>query len=71
MGYLEDTTVEVTYNGKTTRVAKEDDPLYVDKPDKTKPNTNDKQWYTWTKPNSHKSFLFLIRQSLQAMHLLN
>ncbi|CAB4136407.1 hypothetical protein UFOVP584_60 [uncultured Caudovirales phage] len=24
MGYYKDTTVEVTYNGKTTRVAKED-----------------------------------------------
>ena len=42
MGYLEDTTVEVTYNGKTTRVAKEDAHLYVDKADKTKPKKNDK-----------------------------
>lgn len=42
MGYLEDTTVEVTYNGKTTRVAKEDAHLYVDKTDKTKPKKNDK-----------------------------
>jgi hypothetical protein len=31
MGYFHDTTVEVTYNGKTTRVAKEDAHLYVDK----------------------------------------
>lgn len=31
MGYWLDTTVEVTYNGKTTRVAKEDAHLYVDK----------------------------------------
>ena len=31
MGNLEATTVEVTYNGKTTRVAKEDAHLYVDK----------------------------------------
>ena len=31
MGYYHDTTVEVTYNGKTTRVAKEDAHLYVDK----------------------------------------
>lgn len=28
MGHWEDTTVEVTYNGKTTRVAKEDAHLY-------------------------------------------
>lgn len=31
MGNLADTTVEVTYNGKTTRVAKEDAHLYKDK----------------------------------------
>lgn len=31
MGYWLDTTVEVTYNGKTTRVSKEDAHLYVDK----------------------------------------
>jgi hypothetical protein len=31
MGYFHDTTVEITYNGKTTRVAKEDAHLYVDK----------------------------------------
>lgn len=31
MGYFEDTTIEVTYNGRTTRVAKEDAHLYVDK----------------------------------------
>lgn len=31
MGFWEDTTVEITYKGKTTRVAKEDAHLYVDK----------------------------------------
>jgi hypothetical protein len=31
MGHFEDTTIEVTYNGKTTRVAKEDAHLYVEK----------------------------------------
>lgn len=31
MGNLADTTVEVTYNGKTTRVAKSDAHLYKDK----------------------------------------
>ncbi len=31
MGHYHDTTTEVTYNGKTTRVAKEDAHLYVDK----------------------------------------
>ena len=31
MSYYFETTVEVTYNGKTTRVAKEDAHLYVDK----------------------------------------
>ena len=31
MSHLFDTTVEVTYNGKTTRVAKEDAYLYKDK----------------------------------------
>ena len=31
MSYLFDTTVEVTYNGKTTRVAKEDAHLYETK----------------------------------------
>lgn len=31
MGHLADTTTEVTYNGKTTRVAKQDAHLYVDK----------------------------------------
>jgi len=31
MGHLHDTTVEVTYNGKTTRVAKQDAHLYTDK----------------------------------------
>ena len=41
MGYWEDNTVEVTYNGKTTRVAKEDAHLYADKADskKTKKET--------------------------------
>jgi hypothetical protein len=38
MGFWEDTTVEVTYNGKTTRVAKEDAHLYVDKKE-DKPKT--------------------------------
>lgn len=36
MGHLQETTVEVTYNGKTTRVAKEDAHLYADKKEKTK-----------------------------------
>lgn len=36
MGYLHDTTVEVTYNGKTTRVAKEDAHLYEFKETKVK-----------------------------------
>jgi hypothetical protein len=31
MSHLYDTTVEVTYNGKTTRVAKEDAHLYETK----------------------------------------
>jgi hypothetical protein len=31
MGHLLDTTIEVTYNGKTTRVAKQDAHLYIDK----------------------------------------
>ena len=31
MGHLADTTVEVTYNGKTTRVAKQDAHLYENK----------------------------------------
>jgi hypothetical protein len=31
MGHLADTTVEVTYNGKTTRVAKQDAHLYAEK----------------------------------------
>jgi hypothetical protein len=31
MGFWEDTTVEVTYNGKTIRVAKEDAHLYESK----------------------------------------
>lgn len=31
MGHWEDTTVEVTYNGKTTRVAKEDAHLFEEK----------------------------------------
>ena len=37
MGYWEDTTVEVTYNGKTTRVAKEDAYLYEQKKEAKKP----------------------------------
>jgi hypothetical protein len=36
MGHLQDTTVEVTYNGKTTRVAKQDAHLYVEKKTKVK-----------------------------------
>jgi len=39
MGYWQDTTVEVTYNGKTTRVAKEDAHLYVDKKKVKEPKT--------------------------------
>lgn len=31
MGHYLETTIEVTYNGKTTRVAKEDAHLYADK----------------------------------------
>jgi hypothetical protein len=31
MGHWQDTTIEVTYNGKTTRVSKEDAYLYEDK----------------------------------------
>lgn len=31
MSHYLDTTIEVTYNGKTTRVAKEDAHLYKDK----------------------------------------
>ena len=40
MGHYLDTTVEVTYNGKTTRVAKEDAHLYADKNEKTKTKKN-------------------------------
>ena len=41
MSHLFDTTVEVTYNGKTTRVAKEDAHLYKDKKVKeVKPKEN-------------------------------
>ena len=36
MGYWHETTVEVTYNGKTTRVAKEDAHLYAEKVTKEK-----------------------------------
>jgi ribosomal 50S subunit-recycling heat shock protein len=36
MGFLHDSTVEVTYNGKTTRVAKEDAHLYEVKEPKLK-----------------------------------
>jgi len=39
MGHYQDTTVEVTYNGKTTRVAKEDAHLYVEKKKVEKPKT--------------------------------
>lgn len=43
MGYYLDTTVEVTYNGKTTRVAKQEAHLYVDskskKEEKKQPKT--------------------------------
>ena len=42
MGHYLDTTVEVTYNGKTTRVAKEDAHLYVDKKEKTKTKKTEK-----------------------------
>lgn len=37
MGHWEDTTVEVTYKGKTTRVAKEDANLYAEKKAKKEP----------------------------------
>lgn len=44
MGNLADTTVEVTYNGKTTRVAKEDAHLYKDtKEVKSKKAKDDKE----------------------------
>jgi len=36
MGYWEESTVEVTYNGRTTRVAKSDAHLYQDKAKKVK-----------------------------------
>lgn len=42
MGYLEETTVEVTYNGKTTRVAKEDAHLYAEKVKKEVKPKNEK-----------------------------
>ena len=37
MGFWEDSTVEITYNGKTTRVAKEDAHLYAEKVKEVKP----------------------------------
>jgi len=43
MGHLHDTTVEVTYNGKTTRVAKEDAHLYVDKKAKKESKPKEKE----------------------------
>ena len=43
MGYLHDTTVEVTYNGKTTRVAKEDAHLYEVKETKVKKEPKTKE----------------------------
>ena len=39
MGYLQDSTVEVTYNGKTIRVAKADAHLYEAKETKVKKET--------------------------------
>ena len=41
MGYWEETTVEVEYNGKKTRVAKEDAHLYENK--KVKKETKPKE----------------------------
>jgi ribosomal 50S subunit-recycling heat shock protein len=43
MGFLQDTTVEVTYNGKTTRVAKEDAHLYEAKESKAKKEAKNKE----------------------------
>ena len=43
MGYLHDTTVKVTYNGKTTRVAKEDAHLYEVKETKVKKEPKTKE----------------------------
>ena len=43
MGYLHDTTVEVNYNGKTTRVAKEDAHLYEVKETKVKKEPKTKE----------------------------
>ena len=43
MGFLQDSTVEVTYNGKTTRVAKEDAHLYEVKETKVKKETKTKE----------------------------
>jgi len=37
MGHYLETTIEVTYNGKTTRVAKEDAHLYTEKVKEVKP----------------------------------
>ena len=36
MGFWEDNTVEVTYNGKTTRVSKQDAHLYESNKEKVK-----------------------------------
>lgn len=43
MGFWEDSTVEVTYNGKTTRVAKADAHLYKDKKTAKKAKEESKQ----------------------------
>ena len=43
MGHYKDTTTEVTYNGKTTRVAKEDAHLYVDKKAKKESKPKEKE----------------------------
>ncbi len=43
MGFWEDNTVEVTYNGKTTRVAKEDAHLYQEKPKTSKKESKPKE----------------------------
>jgi hypothetical protein len=43
MGFLHDSTVEVTYNGKTTRVAKQDAHLYEVKEPKAKKESKTKE----------------------------
>ena len=43
MGFWEESTVEVTYNGKTTRVAKEDAHLYETKEPKVKKEAKTKE----------------------------